>query len=330
MKKILLFSTGGTIASVPTEDGLAPGLTGEELLKQLPQLNGICEIRCRELLKLDSSNLQPEEWAQMAKAIFSSLSIFDGVVITHGTDTMAYTAAALSFMLQNLNKPVILTGSQLPMEDPESDGPKNLLDALVCAADGRLSGVHVVFDGLVIRGTHARKIHSRDRHAFESAGSDPVGKISGGQLMLDREPGSRPDQALTLNANFSPNVLLLKLTPGFSPRLLEAAPSLGYRAVVLEAFGLGGIPCLRRSLLPAIHSLTEQKIPVVVTTQCAFGDCDLSVYDVGTEAARAGALCAGPMPTEAAVAKLIWILGQTDDHAAMIQLFSRDIAGEFH
>ena len=329
MKKILLLSTGGTIASVPSGEGLAPGLTGEKLLEGLSRPDIPFEVHCRELMSLDSSNLQPEHWSRMAEAVFSALPLCDGVVISHGTDTMAYTAAALSFMLQNLNKPVILTGSQLPMDAPESDGPKNLSDALACAADGRLHGVYIVFDGLVIRGVNARKTDTRKRHAFESVNAAPAGRLEKGRLFLNGEPKPPAGLPLTLNANVSPGVLLMKLTPGASPALLEAAPGLGFRAVLLEAFGLGGIPGLDRSLLPSIHALSKQGIPVAVTSQCAFGDCDLSVYDVGVQAAKAGALCAGPMLTETAIVKLSWILGQTKDYRTMVRLFLENLAGEF-
>ena len=142
MKKILMISTGGTIASTPSDDGLTPTVSGGEMVKLIPELEGLCEITVCDLLNLDSSNMQPEYWVAMASACYTALSTgFDGIVITHGTDTMAYSAAALSFMLMNLNKPVVLTGSQIPIEEPKTDGKRNILDAFRVAADGRLAGV---------------------------------------------------------------------------------------------------------------------------------------------------------------------------------------------
>ncbi|QNM04467.1 asparaginase [Qiania dongpingensis] len=329
MKKILLLSTGGTIASSPTENGLSPQMDGASMVRLIPELNGLCEIHYKELLSLDSTNIQPEEWASIAQAVFAGLSIFDGVVITHGTDTMAYTAAALSFMLQNLNKPVILTGSQIPIEEPNTDGKRNILDAFHAAADGRLAGVYLVFDGIIIHGCHARKTSSLGLHAFESINREPEGSVKDGKVILNREPAPLSRKSLTLNDNFNPNVLLLKLVPGMKPELLEAIPQLGYRAVVLEAFGLGGIPNSRRNLLPPIKALIKKEIPVAVTTQCIHDGCDLTVYDVGVEASKAGVLSAGTMTTEAAFAKLMWILGQTADLNKIKELFSQDFFGEF-
>lgn len=331
MKKILLISTGGTIASTPTENGLTPTVSGADMVQLIPELEGLCEIRYTELLNLDSSNMQPEEWAAMASAVFTALSIYDGVVITHGTDTMAYSAAALSFMLQNLNKPVILTGSQLPIEDEHTDGKRNILDAFRAAVDGRLTGVYIVFDGSIIPGTSAKKTCSRNFHAFESINRKLAGEIRDGAVVLYEEPKAPAAlKPLTLNANYDANVLLVRLTPGTRPELIEAAGTLGYRAVIIEAFGLGGIPNVRRNLLPSVHKLISQKVPVVVTTQCVHDGCDLSVYDVGVDAAKAGVLSAGNMTTEAITAKLMWILGQTDDFEQIISWFSRDFIGEFN
>ena len=129
MKKILMLSTGGTIASTESGTGLVPTVSGEYMVQLIPELDGLCEICYSELMNLDSTNVQPEEWVVLANAVFTALSDYDGVVVTHGTDTMAYSAAALSFMVQNLNKPVILTGSQLPIGDPDTDGKRNILNA---------------------------------------------------------------------------------------------------------------------------------------------------------------------------------------------------------
>lgn len=333
MKKILLITTGGTIASVPENGGLTPKSAGACLLDLVPELNGLCEIHVKELFCLDSSNIQPEHWITMAESVFRALSVFDGIVITHGTDTMAYSAGALSFMLQNLKKPVILTGSQLPMETPDTDGKQNLRDAFLAACDSRLAGVYIVFDRLIIHGCHAVKTSSRDFRAFESLGRAPEGRIRDGRVVLDRSPAVPPAVssagAFTLNACLDPNVFLLKLCPGISPALLESLPSLGAKAVLIEAFGLGGIPGLDRSLLPAVRNLTARNIPVLITTQCLKGGADMSVYEVGIRAMEAGARCAGSITTEAAVTKLMWILGQTGEPDKIYSIFFRDFVGEF-
>lgn len=329
MKKILLLSTGGTIASTPSENGLTPTVSGEHMAALIPELKGLCEIHYKELLNLDSSNMQPEEWAAMAKAAYENLEHYDGIVITHGTDTMAFSAAALSFMLQNLSKPVVLTGSQLPIEDPDTDGKRNILDAFRTAVDGRLAGVFIVFDGLIIPGHCAKKLCSHNFHAFESINQKPAGHITDGQVILTKESQVPSGKPMLLNPVFDEHVLLLRLIPGFNPALIEAIPSLGYKAVVIEAFGMGGIPNVRRNLLPAIHSLIARKIPVVVTTQCVYDGCDLQVYDVGVDAQKAGVLSAGNLTAEAIVVKLMWILGQTDDFEKINEMFYHDFVGEF-
>ncbi|MBQ3756560.1 MAG: asparaginase [Oscillospiraceae bacterium] len=329
LKKILMISTGGTIASTPSDDGLTPTVSGGEMVKLIPELEGLCEITVCDLLNLDSSNMQPEYWVAMASACYTALSTgFDGIVITHGTDTMAYSAAALSFMLMNLNKPVVLTGSQIPIEEPKTDGKRNILDAFRVAADGRLAGVYVVFAGRIVPGYCVRKVYSRDFKTMEAINRRLAGKIVKGEVVLDGNPPALHTAPMALHTDLDPNVLLVKLLPGTRPELLEAAGNLGYKAVVIEAFGLGGIPNVKRNLLPAIEKLIEQGIPVVVTTQCVYEGCDMSVYDVGVEAARAGALSGGTMTPEAIAVKLMWILGHTDDPVRIRELFYKNYVGE--
>lgn len=331
MKKILFLSTGGTIASTTSENGLIPTVNGKDIINLIPELKNICQIDHRTLFSLDSSNIQPEDWVLMSRAVYEAFSDsrYDGIVITHGTDTMAYSASALSFMVQNLKKPVIFTGSQLPIEAPGTDGKRNILDAFLAACDERLAGVYIVFDRLLIHGCHAKKLCSRDFHAFESINVPPVGHITDQGVLLDEKAKAPDDSPMILNAVFDDSVFLLKLFPGTKPQILETIPGLGYKAVVIEAFGLGGIPNIRRNLLPAIHALIDKKIPVVVTTQCVNNGCDLTVYDVGALASKAGALDADSMTTESIIAKLMWILGQTDNFDQINLLFNRNFIGEF-
>ena len=234
MKKILMISTGGTIASTPSDDGLTPTVSGGEMVKLIPELEGLCEITVCDLLNLDSSNMQPEYWVAMASACYTALTTgFDGVVITHGTDTMAYSAAALSFMLMNLNKPVVLTGSQIPIEEPKTDGKRNILDAFRVAADGRLAGVYVVFAGRIVPGYCVRKVYSRDFKTMEAINRRLAGKIVKGEVVLDGNPPALHTAPMALHTDLDPNVLLVKLLPGTRPELLEAAGNLGYKAVVI-------------------------------------------------------------------------------------------------
>ena len=295
LKKILMISTGGTIASTPSDDGLTPTVSGGEMVKLIPELEGLCEITVCDLLNLDSSNMQPEYWVAMASACYTALSTgFDGVVITHGTD----------------------------------NGKRNILDAFRVAADGRLAGVYVVFAGRIVPGYCVRKVYSRDFKTMEAINRRLAGKIVKGEVVLDGNPPALHTAPMALHTDLDPNVLLVKLLPGTRPELLETAGNLGYKAVVIEAFGLGGIPNVKRNLLPAIEKLIEQGIPVVVTTQCVYEGCDMSVYDVGVEAARAGALSGGTMTPEAIAVKLMWILGHTDDPVRIRELFYKNYVGE--
>ena len=182
MKKILLIGTGGTIASDVTEDGLAPELTTEQLLSHLPAISGICDVDCVQLLNLDSTNMRPEHWLAMAGCVRDNYDRYDGFVITHGTDTMAYTAAALSYLIQGSPKPVILTGAQKPIGFDSTDSKINLTDAFRCAASD-LPGVSIVFNSHVILGTRARKTRTKSFQAFSSINYPDLGVLRDGVLL---------------------------------------------------------------------------------------------------------------------------------------------------
>lgn len=328
MKRILMLSTGGTIASAPSEEGLVPKVTGAQMVKLIPQLDGLCEIDCREIMNLDSSNVQPEEWAVMAREAYAGLQHYDGVVITHGTDTMAYSASALSFMLQNLDKPVVLTGAQLPIEAPDTDGKRNILNAFEVAVHG-LAGVHIVFDGKIIKGTRASKLHTVCFDAFHSINSADAGHIEFGSVVLEAEPERTAAGPVVLDDRYDPRVLLLKLIPGFSPEVIPAVTALGFRGLIIEGFGSGGLPYVRRNLVTEIEKAVKAGVSVVVTTQCLYDGSDLTIYDVGVKALRAGVICAHDMTTEAIVAKLMWALGHTDDPDGVRRIMATNYLGEF-
>ena len=169
MKRILLIATGGTIASRPTEDGLMPQLLAEDILSCVPALRNLCQIDALQLLSIDSTNMTPDNWLTIAACVKDNYFRYDGFVITHGTDTMAYTASALSYLIQNSAKPIVLTGSQKSIYDPETDARRNLFDAFLAAQDDALFGVMLVFNGRVICGTRARKTHTKSMNAFSSA-----------------------------------------------------------------------------------------------------------------------------------------------------------------
>lgn len=326
MKHILLLSTGGTIASRPGADGLEPGLSGEELIASLGDLKGRFDVQVRQIMNLDSSNIQAEEWQLMARCVYESIPDYDGIIITHGTDTMAYTASMLSFMLQGLRKPVVLTGSQIPMENMLTDARNNLFCALA-AVEAGISGVSVAFNRHIIRGCRAVKVRTMGFDAFESVNAQYLGEIFADGLRV-YPPTFIPDGELVLRDRVSTDVLLLKLIPNTNPKLFDLLPQIGYRGVVLETFGAGGLHFHHRDLLEKMRMLHQRGIVVAACSQCLYEPSNFTIYEVGRRLLETGVIPAGDMTTEAAVTKLMWALGQTEDPAQVRELFGRNLCGE--
>ena len=301
MKKILLLSTGGTIASAPGSDGLKPQLTGDDLLALLPGLEQICQPVPQELLELDSTNVGPEHWQAMARAVWTAKDDYAGVVISHGTDTMAYSSAALSMMLENIDLPVVLTGAQLPIEAPNTDGRRNLLDAFTAAASGS-AGVYLVFDGKIIHGEAAYKQRTVGFDAFVTVNRPLAGQVSDGRAEWADFPA--PGGLAQLRDKLELKVGLLKLTPATSLEEIDFYPKQGWKGLVIEGFGAGGIP---ERLLPAVQRAAAQ-MPVVLCSQCRYDGVNLDVYDVGHQAVASGVISGGLRTPEAWVLRLMWAL----------------------
>jgi len=327
MKKILLLTTGGTIASRPTGEGLAPEMDGAGLLARLGGAAEQYDLTIRDLLRLDSSNIQPEEWQLIARAIYAARNDFDGVVVTHGTDTMAYTAAVLSFMLRGIAIPVVLTGAQLPIEHPLTDALENMRTALAMAAGG-VGGVFLAFDRKVILGTRAVKTRTTDFDAFESVNWPLAGRVNAGGLHIDPAAIPAADGPCVLREELCRDVFLIKLTPGLNPEIFDMLLAMHYRGVVIEAFGAGGLHFIRRDLISKLHAAAQAGVSVVVCSQCLYERSDFSLYEVGQKALAGGVIQGWDMTTEAAVTKLMWALGQTDDPRAVRDCFARSLAGE--
>ncbi|MGG3467086.1 asparaginase [Neobacillus pocheonensis] len=325
MKKILLLATGGTIASVEGNEGLVPGLSAEELLHYCPITSFDLKIDSRILMNIDSTNMQPEHWVEIAQAVFDHYHDYDGFVITHGTDTLAYTSAALSYMLKGLDKPVVLTGSQVPISFKKTDAKKNVSDSIRFACED-IGGVFIVFDGRVINGTRAVKMRTKSYDAFESVNHPYVAMINEKEVKYQWKPAP-PSHQLTLNTSLCTDVFLMKLYPGTKPEIFDCLKGL-YKGIIIESFGNGGLPFEGRNLLVKIGELTEAGMAVVLTTQCLEEGEDLLLYEVGRKVAQHRVILSGDMNTEAIVAKLMCALGQTDDLNEVKKFIETPLAGD--
>ena len=268
----------------------------------------------------------PGHWEKLVRIIDTNYQFFDGFVILHGTDTMAYTASALTFMLPGISVPVVFTGSQVPLQDPLSDGPDNMRTAFAMAASG-CGGVFVAFDRKIMRGCRAVKVRATGFSAFESINARYVGQVSGHGLELRKELLPAINGPMQLKQELSRDVFLLKLTPGMNPAIFDALVTMGIRGIVIEAFGLGGVNVLGEGL-KAIEQAVSKGVSVVVTTQCLHDSAELGVYQVGTKLLELGVIQGRDMTSEAAVAKLMWALGQGMDQKEVKEFFACSVAGE--
>ena len=325
MKKILMIGTGGTIASMPTEHGLIPELSTHELLEKVPSLKQMAWIKTIQLINMDSTNIRPSHWLDIARTIRKNYEDFDGFVITHGTDTMAYTAAALGYLIQNSRKPIVITGAQIPLASEHSDAARNLIDSLLYVCDDRSYGVQIVFSGSVITASRARKNYTKRFDAFRSINYPEIAHISGSQIL--RFIDKPYDGETVFYDNLNTNVGLLKLVPGLKSDVLRYILD-NYDGLVIETFGTGGIPEYYDYFNEIMKAIKNGKT-IVVTTQVPNEGSDISLYEVGNLIKKtAGLLESYDMTTEACLAKLMWVLAQAKDPREIKKLFYTPVAND--
>ena len=310
MKKILLLCTGGTIASVKTKDGLKPALTAEELLGYVPEVKRFCEVDVLQVCNIDSTNMTPAVWGQIVHAVNENYDRYDGFVITHGTDTMAYSSAALSYMIQNSRKPIVITGSQKPINIDGTDAKDNLRDSILYASDSYSQNVSLVFDGNVIAGTRAKKMMARSFNAFHSVNFPVIARIQDNHIIryIPYEPVRKP---VEFQEKVSDAICVMKLIPGSRPELLAYLFD-NYDCIVIESFGVGGIP---NQLLDKFYVEMEKWAAkgkfIVMATQVVNEGSNMEIYQVGQKVKKDFKLMeAYDMTLEATITKLMYLMAR--------------------
>lgn len=306
MKKIKWLSTGGTISCIPTENGLSPAAAEPQMMDMLlhiPETGAEISPEC--IMNIDSSDISCNDIRKIGIAADKAINEgFDGIVITHGTDTMAYTSAMLRKMLENAPVPVIITGAQRPFYSEDSDGKANLFNSIMAAAEGRLSGVYLLFGDKLIRGDMAHKEYTKKDNAFISSG-EYAGTVS--ENGIEYKNASQRSGNYFFNDNFDERIMLIKLTPSTDGSIFGYASEKGIIGIVLEGYGIGGIP---KRLLENISEAIKKGIKIMLISQCLHEGVDMSIYEVGVNAARLGVISGGDMTAEAAVAEMMFMLGK--------------------
>lgn len=321
-KKILLIGTGGTIASQKSDDGLKPSLSSNQLLKYVQGVFTFADIDTIELFNIDSTNMLPKHWLIISNCIKNNYIKYDGFVICHGTDTMAYTAAALSYLIQNSKKPIVITGAQKPIDMDVTDAKTNLYDSILFASSQKAYGINIVFDGKVICGTRARKERSKSYNAFSSINFPYLAVIQDHRIFFYIDDKKHNNENIVFYDKLNTRIGLLKLIPSMDAQLLKFM-ALNYDAIIIESFGVGGLPSYEDvDFKAAISDLTKLGKIVVMSTQVPLEGSHMSIYAVGKNIKEEFSLIENfDMTLESAVAKLMWILAITKEPHKVKEMF---------
>ena len=335
-KNLSILSTGGTVASVIDykTGAVHPAFTADDLLKATPELVDYANINAKAIFNILSENMTPEYWKKTATTIYDEINNgADGIIIAHGTDTMHYTASALSFMIDS-PVPIVLTGAQRSSDRPSSDAFTNLM-ASVNAAKSDIAEVTICMHGTeddsycdLHRGTRARKMHTSRRDTFTSINMNPLARIENNKVTINDTQvkyTKRNEKELSLNTNLADKVALIKMYPGISPEIIDIYVDKNYDGIVIEGTGLGHCS---DDVITSITRATSEDIPVVMTSQCLFGRTNMNVYSSGRRLLQNNVIGVGDMLPETAYTKLLWAAGQTDNVSEIYEIMKTNLKGE--
>lgn len=326
--KICILFAGGTIGMVRNQKTgvLQPATDASEIIRDIPEIQKYVQLDLKMVVNIDSSNMNPIHWTQIAKTIHGIYDKYDGFVVVQGTDTMAYTASALSFAMQNLSKPIVLTGSLIPLSEIGADGRNNLAYACLTATYD-IAEVCIVFANRIIRGNRAKKHHESFVDVFHSPNYPYIGELGRPTVLFDWRK-KRRKRVLKFRPEFDSKISLLKIFPGFDPYIIDRAVERDAHGIIIEGFGPGNVPFTEQTIIPQIKKAVDENIPVVIANQMEKGVTNLGAYEGGFNASQAGAISSHDMTIEATVAKLMWTLAYTKKLHEIKSIMGRDIAGE--
>lgn len=332
--KICLLFAGGTIGMIRNREtgALQPASNAMELIQNFPELQKIIQLDFKMICNMDSSNLNPTHWTEIAKTIHTLYHNYEGFIVVQGTDTMAYAASALSFALQNLSKPIVFTGSLIPTSEIGSDARNNLIYACLTATLD-IAEVCMIFSNMILRANRTKKFHESFVASFHSPNYPLLGEL-GRPIHLNEWRKRRRKRVLKFYPYFDSKISVLRLFPGFDPNTITRVIEGKAHGIIIEGFGPGNVPFLENSIIPKIEESTQKNIPIIITNQMEKGVTNLNAYEAGLYAHKAGAISSHDMTTEATVTKLMWALSKTEklkpkkQLAEIRRIFENNLAGE--